>query len=197
MKKTILSILAVAFAMGAFAQKNVTLTIKHMLGTSPFTFNQAATNNIADNFSITRVDYYLSGFTIIHDGGMQTIVPANTILFVRGGANHVASLGTFNVTNIEGIKFSVGVNANVNATMEPATAAYPLDFTTNMWWGWASGYRFVALEGKSGTSLNQSYQYHGLFDPNYFEQTVMVNGVNSSNGSMRIINYCKKPNIDP
>ncbi len=37
-----------------------------------------------------------------------------------------------------------------------------------MHWGWSAGYRFIAIEGKSGTSLNRSFELHGLGDGNYF-----------------------------
>lgn len=183
MKKISITIIALLIAFGAFAQKEVTLTIKHMLGSSPFAFNQAAMNDLNNNFSITRVDYYISGIKIIHDGAQETTVPAKYIL-VKGDQNHVAFLGTFNVTNVEGIKFSIGVDAATNTTTDPsgATTPYPLNNQSpSMHWGWTSGYRFVALEGNAGSSLSTLYQLHGLFDPNYFEQTVMAAGVNNGN----------------
>lgn len=183
MKNKILILVAVLFSFGANAQKNVTLTIKHMLGTSPFAFNQAATNDLNNNLDVSRIDYYMSGFTIIHDGGMQTPVPATTIIFVEGDNNLVASLGTYNVTNVEGIKFSIGVPAAVN-NLDPAqwTAPHPLaPKSPSMHWGWSAGFRFVALEGKAGSSLGTTYQMHGLGNANYFEQTVMATGVASGN----------------
>lgn len=182
MKNKILILLAVLFSFSANAQKDVTLTIKHMLGTSPFAFNQAATNSLNNNLEFTRVDYYISKITIIHDGGMQTAV-GSTHLFVQGTNNHVANLGNYNVTNVEGIKFHIGVSPEVN-TSDPSqfTGNHPLaPKSPAMHWGWTSGYRFAAIEGNGGTALNNTFQFHGLFDANYFEQTVMVAGVNSGN----------------
>lgn len=182
-KNKILILVAVLFSFSATAQKDVTLTIMHMLGTSPFAFNQAATNNLNNSLNIDRIDYYMSGFTIIHDGGMQTPVSSETILFVEGDNNHVASLGNHNVTNVEGIKFSIGVPSNVN-NLDPAqwVAPHPLSpKSPSMHWGWSAGFRFVALEGKAGSSLSTTYQMHGLGNSNYFTQTVMVAGVNSGN----------------
>jgi hypothetical protein len=45
-----------------------------------------------------------------------------------------------------------------------------------MHWGWTSGYRFIALEGKTGTAMNQTTELHGLGDANYYETTVMAVG---------------------
>ncbi len=154
-----------------------------MLGTNTFAFNQAASNDLGNNFSITRVDYYLSKFTIIHDGGMQTAVPAGTYILAKGNANVTVNLGNFNVTNVEGIKFYVGVDAPTNND-DPAqwSAPHPLaPQSPSMHWGWSSGYRFIALEGKAGASLSTTFQMHGLGNANYFTQTVMAAGVNSGN----------------
>ncbi len=181
-KNKILIILAVLLSISATAQKNVTLTIKHMLGSTPFAFNQATTNNLNNNLEFTRVDYYISKITLIHDGGMQTAVP-NKYLFVQGNSNYAEGLGQFNVTNIEGVKFHVGVDAP-NNTSDPAqwTGNHPLaPKSPSMHWGWASGFRFAAIEGNAGASLSNVFQFHSLFDANYFEQTIMVNGVNNGN----------------
>jgi hypothetical protein len=41
-----------------------------------------------------------------------------------------------------------------------------------MHWGWASGYRFVALEGASGENLNTTFQIHALGNQNYFSVSI-------------------------
>lgn len=181
MKKTsILSILLLAFAVTGHAQKKVSLTIKHMLGTTPFAFSTASTNNLSQSFNITRVEYYISQISIIHDGGKLLSVP-NKYILANGSANVNEELGTFAVTNVEGIKFYIGVETptnNADPSLWPST--HPLaPKSPSMHWGWSSGYRFIALEGKSGSSLTTTYEMHGLGNPNYFQQTVMAAGVNS------------------
>lgn len=181
MKKTIiLSLVFLAIALSSIAQKKVTLTIKHLLGTTPFSFGSASTNNLGQSFNISRVDYYISQISIIHDGGMVMAVP-NKYILATGGANVNEDLGNFAVTNVEGIKFFIGVEAPTNngdPTLWPSS--HPLSpKSPSMQWGWSAGYRFIALEGKSGTSLATTYEMHGLGNPNYFQQTVMAAGVNS------------------
>ncbi|WP_222164860.1 MbnP family protein [Edaphocola aurantiacus] len=164
------------------AQKNITLKINHKLGSNSFAFNQTAQNDLNQQFQITRIDYYISKITLIHDGGMTTAVPDRYIL--AKGSNTVSELlGNFNITNIEGIRFSIGVDSpanNADPSLQPALS--PLSFQSpSMHWGWSAGYRFVALEGKTGTGFSTVFELHGLWNANYFEQTVMVAGVNSGN----------------
>lgn len=163
------------------AQKNVTLHIIHKLGTAPFALNQTAQNNLSQDFKVTRVDYYISGIKIIHDGGMELSLPDKYIL-VKGSAYVTEDLGSQNVTNVEGIKFAIGVEAptnNEDPTLYPEN--HPLaPQVPSMHWGWASGYRFVAFEGTAGSNAT-IFEMHGLGNNNYFTQTVMAAGENSGN----------------
>ena len=54
-----------------------------------------------------------------------------------------------------------------------------------MHWGWAAGYRFLAMEGFCGDDLKVGYQLHGLGDQNYFVNTIEVQGV-EENGDVII-----------
>lgn len=169
------------------AQKNVYFTITHKLNTSNFAFNQSAQNNLMQDFKITRVDYYISSIKIIHDGGMETAV-ANKYILAKGNSNIIEHLGNFNVTNIEGIKFSIGVEAptnNADPSLQPSGS--PLSFQNpSMHWGWSSGYRFLALEGTAGSNFSTVFQMHGLGNSNYFSQTKMLSGVSSGNNNLYI-----------
>lgn len=181
--KNILLILGIlCTALTVNAQKNVTLKINHKLGSSNFAFNQTAQNDLGQPFQITRIDYYISKITLIHDGGMTTAIPDRYIL--AKGSNAVSELlGNFNITNIEGIRFSIGVDSpanNADPSLQPTLS--PLYFQSpSMHWGWSAGYRFVALEGKTGTGFTTVFELHGLWNANYFEQTVNVTGVNTGN----------------
>ncbi|MBK7964361.1 MAG: T9SS type A sorting domain-containing protein [Bacteroidetes bacterium] len=162
------------------AQQNVFLTVTHKLGNAPFAFNQVAQNNLMQNFKITRMDYYISGITILHDGGQELLL-SNKYILVHGNVNVVENLGTFNVTAVEGVRFSIGVGAPINnadPSLQPIGS--PLYYQTPpMHWGWVSGYIFSALEGQAGTNYTANFQMHGLGNANYFEQTQMATGVSS------------------
>jgi hypothetical protein len=151
MKKILFLLISILTFNKIHAQKNVTLIINHKLGANNFAFNTTAQNDLMQNFQITRVDYYISGIKIIHDGGQ--ITPVQDYILVKGSYSVSEPLGSMNVTNVEGIKFSIGVDSPAN-NEDPALKLGPLAFQTpSMHWGWGAGYRFVALEGKVGNTL--------------------------------------------
>lgn len=169
------------------AQQNVFLTVTHKLGNAPFAFNQTAQNNLMQNFKFTRLSYYISGIKIIHDGGQETAVP-NKYILAYADFNIVENLGAFNVTSVEGIKFSIGVNAptnNADPSLQPVGS--PLYFQTPpMHWGWNAGYFFSAIEGLAGANLTTNFEMHSLGNANYFQQTQMAAGVNNGGNNIFI-----------
>ena len=78
---------------------------------------------------------------------------------------------------VEGINFHVGVDSAHNH-LDPATypSTHPLaPQNPSMHWGWAAGYRFIALEGHSGPQTNQLLQFHCIGDEFYEEMEYEVN----------------------
>lgn len=165
-----------------FAQNAVRLNINHELGTAPFALNTAAQNNIGHDFKLTRLEYYLSQFTIVHDGGQETNIN-NVYALVNATESTIIDLGNHNITSVEAVKFYVGVDSVANHS-DPAS--YPATHALapklpSMHWGWASGYRFVALEGNGGTNYNQAIGLHCLGDQNYFQADVTTSATAANN----------------
>lgn len=161
-----------------YAQTPVELQIRHKLGSSDFAFSTATTNNLGNNFNVTRLEYYISKISIKHDGGTVTNIPNHYIL-ANGSANVADALGSYPITSVESITFYIGVDSpanNADPSLQPS--GHPLaPKTPSMHWGWASGYRFVAMEGMAGTSLGQAYEVHALGNNLYDKATVNVSGV--------------------
>jgi Secretion system C-terminal sorting domain len=184
MKNFLLVPLLIASFQTVVAQKKVNLVIAHKLGSAPFSYNTTVQNNLGQDFQFTRVNYYISGITIVHDGGVETLVPANTYLLVKADYNNFKfNLGQFNVTNIEAIKFNTGVNAPVNnQDITTWNLLHPLSFQTpSMHWGWTAGYIFMALEGKTGATMSNYFAMHAMFNQNYMEQQINLTGNNVGN----------------
>ena len=161
----------------AFAQINVNLKINHKLGAATFFENWPTSNNLGNGFDVNRLEYYISEILLVHDGGTETMVP-DTWLLVDATTPLEVALGSYMITNLEAIKFGIGVNSDANH-LDPSLydMTHPLaPKSPSMHWGWAAGYRFVAMEGKSGTSLAQTYQIHALGDVNYFMATINTEG---------------------
>lgn len=170
--------LLILFSVGAQAQVQVDLHITHKLYGGDFAFNKPAKNDLGNDFNISRIEYYISKISIIHDGGTVTDVPNHYIL-ANGDQDVISNLGNFNVTNVEGVSFYIGVDTPNNhadpskhPTNHPLYPKFP-----SMHWGWADGYRFVAIEGMGGSGLNQKFELHGLGDQHYKKLTVNAAGM--------------------
>ena len=183
MKRLILLFSFAMLAVGLNAQQDVYLRINHKLGADPFAMSTTVINNLGNEFTFRRLQYYISEITLIHDGGSETMVP-NTWILAEADQPLDMLLGNFNVTTLESIRFGIGVDSATNH-LDPASYAmsHPLaPKSPSMHWGWASGYRFAALEGKSGANLSQFYEIHTVEDENYFTTSVTTSGEAISNG---------------
>ena len=176
MQKHILLILStLLFSCQLFAQNEISFNISHKLADEEFAMNKSATNNINNTFSSTRLEYYISEISLVHDGGLETLIEDLWVL-VDASRKTELSLGSHNISNIEKVRLHIGVDEAHNH-LDPSSydMSHPLapKFPA-MHWGWAAGYRFVAFEGFGGTALNQLFQLHGLGDVNYFTTEVDV-----------------------
>lgn len=170
-------VLTILLSFSALAQTPVKLVIHHKLGSNTFAFGSNATNNLGNTYNLSRMEYYMTKFTIVHNGGQLLPVSDDVVALVNAaGESTEIDLGLQNVSNIEGIRFHIGVHTPVN-NEDPSL--YPIDHplapqSPSMHWGWASGYRFIALEGMASPSLNQALELHGLGNENYFETNVIA-----------------------
>ncbi len=186
MKNFILPILLVIIFGSVYAQNNVILNIHHKLGENNFSLNTPSTNNLSNSFNVIRLEYYISKISITHDGGTVTPVPDFWILVNASEATSV-DLGSYDINSVEKIEFFVGVEPAYN---HEDLASYPTGHplgpqNPSMHWGWASGYRFVAMEGNGGNNLDQVYELHGLGDENYFQHRTELSAL-ADNGIVTI-----------
>ena len=177
MKRIYFFIFLCSVSVMSFAQTNVTLQINHKLGANAFQSGTQSANNLGQNFDVDRLQYYIGEISLIHDGSQTTTIPD---LWILVNANQTVNvpLGSLAIVNLEGISFGIGVDSAHNH-LDPSQYAmnHPLaPQSPSMHWGWSSGYRFVAMEGNSGTNLAQTYEIHALEDANYFYANVNTAG---------------------
>jgi len=144
------------------------------------------------DYQVTRLQYYLTRITVIHDGGQTTAIPDATLALVNAEdeTSTTLPLGNINVTNIEGVKFHIGVWSPMNND-DPSLwpMGHPLaPQSPSMHWGWASGYRFLVYEGKGGANFSQVFQMHGLGNSNYWETTVMSSAIDDNGTKVIAVN---------
>ncbi len=166
------------FTISVFAQSNVTIKINHYLGGEEFEYELESQNDLDNDFKLDRLEYYLSTFSITHDGGQVTTIDDLYVLISM--ENKIApteiDLGVLEIENIESVNFYFGIDEEANhadPTLWPADHALAPKFPS-MHWGWAAGYRFIALEGLSGPNIDQELQFHCIGDEFYEELSFPV-----------------------
>jgi len=179
--KNLFTLSILLFSIGLMAQNDVIIKINHKFESDDFELDKIVTAYDGYDLNISRLEYYLNGFAITHDGGQETSVPFHFLI----NADEVTelNLGSFDITEVESITFSVGVEESRNH-LDPSTfpAGHPLaPQNPSMHWGWAAGYRFIALEGKSGANVSTTYQIHALGDANYQTLTLPIGGTLNGN----------------
>lgn len=168
-------------APGIQAQTNVVLQMDQLLEGQPFAYDQVTQAELGFYFKATRLQYYVSEITLIHDGGQITPVP-DYYLLVDPAKDSVFALGNFAVTDLEKIEFWIGVDSATNH-LDPALYPenHPLALKDpSMHWGWAGGYRFIAFEGLAGNTpgfVNNVFQIHTIADENYRKVALEINEI--------------------
>ena len=167
------------------AQSTINIQINHLLNGEQFENEVNTTNDLGNDFMIDRLQYYLSGFSVVHDGGTVTEVEDLYVLvsLLDSSDPTMIELGDFALSNLEAVRFHFGVDEQANhsdPSLYHGSHALAPKFPS-MHWGWAAGYRFIALEGKSGANLNQELQFHCIGDEFYteIEFPVTMNGEES------------------
>jgi hypothetical protein len=149
--------------------QQVNLVIHHKWMGNDFALDVAGSTSDGEVFKFDLLKYYITGVTLTHDGGLQTTIPNFVAIADASNVTTILNLGTPAVNVIEGVEFYIGVDSARNhddPSLAPLTD--PLSFQSpSMHWGWASGYRFIILEGRSGVAYDQTVQVHSLGDQNY------------------------------
>lgn len=189
MKRILLSF-SLLSSIFTFSQTNFTLHLNPKVEASDFALNQTVTDKNGVKFSVQYFDYYLSHLHIIHDGG-QDLDLGDTIFIVKY-EDHVLNLGSLNVTNVETVKFGVGVPIELSHTdISLYPENHPLTFQEpSMQWGWSSGYIHMIVGGLADGDQNDIpeayFEIHSLGDGNYHEIEVPVNAITESDNSKSI-----------
>jgi hypothetical protein len=159
------------FIACAQAQVDVSIHMHQKLGDQPFAYNTVVQTAAGYYIKVSRLQYYISEVKLIHDGGQ--ITPVTDVYFlVTPTKDSIFELGNFDITNLESIEYSLGVDPGHNH-LDPASypASHPLaPKNPTMHWGWAAGYRFIAFEGFGGATsgaVTNNYQIHTVDDSNY------------------------------
>lgn len=79
----------------------------------PFALNETITAYNGVDYSVQSMAFYMSRVQIIHDGNQVISLDTNEVFYINF-VSPAVNLGSFNVTNLEGIRFDVGVPVYLN-----------------------------------------------------------------------------------
>ncbi len=187
--KRILLVLTLFIAVNVVsAQQWLNLNLSHVYNGEAFNYGQMYTDGTGNTIEITRVQYYLSGINLTHDGGQVSSLTDEYVL-ASGNVSFYSIAPAF-VDVLEGISFDLGVDAAHNH-LDPNSypSSHPLaPKNPNMHWGWAAGYKFIAIEGNVDSNGDQVpdklFQFHAVGDDNYLQNVSYIETTGSSNGSV-------------
>jgi hypothetical protein len=161
----------------------VTLSFELFNGTDPVAFQEAFTDEGGFQHQVLTLKFYLSNVELIKsDGG--SVVLDDVILFdyepedetVNNPEWTRTSSATIPPGEYSGIRFGLGIPATLNDE-DPTTFANddPLSTFSNMYWNWASKYRFIILETATDTgsgNFDHDILIHTGLDELYRESPV-------------------------
>ncbi|MDQ8192110.1 MbnP family protein [Roseibacillus persicicus] len=134
-------------------------------------------NGEAETFSVTRLDWLATDFTLVTEEGEKWNLPKQTALVsTRGSSYALPDLPNKRFTSLS---FHVGPNKEINHS-DPAqySANHPLNPNlNNLHWDWQGGYIFLAIEGHwraKGEELPGGFAYHFANDRNRTRITLPI-----------------------
>ncbi|TYZ07647.1 hypothetical protein FY528_14915 [Hymenobacter lutimineralis] len=140
--------------------------IDHVAGTEPLAFNTTYTTAAGDKFTVSRLKYYLSNFTLGKTDGSSYLVPESYFLVDEADPeSKFFTLADIPSGDYTSLSFTIGVDSTRNVSGAQTGALDPIN---NMFWTWDYGYIFTKLEGTSPQAPNQALVFHigGFKKPN-------------------------------
>jgi hypothetical protein len=130
---------------------------------------------------LTRAEFYLSKFNLLGKDGKEVSFPDNYMLINTDDNQSKHLVGSIdNGMDLNSLSFYIGVNKEKNH-LDPTTypEEHPLALKEpSMHWGWAGGYRFMAIEGQvdldNDSKPETDLQYHNLGDDLYKQAVVSI-----------------------
>ena len=172
-KKTssqVLILLLLAFSAKATIAAPLRLSFTHTVGDQPFQLDSLRYQNTAEErYSFTRLSYLITEITFETKEG-EWLLASDSSAFIDANKRILDFDTELPPNKYRSLRFSIGLPPEANHS-DPSQypAKHPLNPDFNrLHWTWATGYIFMALEGrfyKNDKSLS-GYVYHFANDPN-------------------------------
>ncbi len=164
--------------------ESLQVTVSPKFGPDTLAFDKLKlTNSVGQTLSVTRVDFLLADFAL-HQKGGAWIQRTNWQAFLSLGTKRQGfDVHSLPKGDYDRLRFNVGLSPEINhAKNTQYGPQHPLNPTLNdLYWGWAGGYIFFALEGHwMKANENIGYALHlgndWMLTPIELPITLNVNG---------------------
>jgi hypothetical protein len=119
------------------------LHVEHAWGDEDFEYGDTYSSNGVD-VKFDTFKFFMSDF-MLHDDDENMQMMPNKVLLIDA-ETHTADLGAIDFDHIHEMRFTLGLSETLNES-DPTVADAPLnDF--GMHWSWASGYKFIRIDGQ-------------------------------------------------
>jgi hypothetical protein len=147
-------------------KSGLSVEFDNIVGTSDLQLNTGSyTNAAGEQFTVTKLRYYVSNFKLTSSTGTVYTVPQDSCYFLIDESDESTHEPVLQVPEGEykTLSFDLGVDSLRN-TMDVSKRTGVLDPTAaggDMYWGWNSGYIFFKMEGESpAAGMMGGYMYH-------------------------------------
>lgn len=131
----------------------------NVVGTKPVSFNTPYFTHKGEDFTVTKLKYYITNITLVDSAGQNHLIPDSYFLVDQEiPASLTIPLQT-DEARYKGIQFLIGVDSTRNVSGAQSGA---LDPALDMFWTWNTGYIMAKMEGTSSRSTlpNNRLEYH-------------------------------------
>lgn len=189
-----ISLIAAAFLIhiSAFSGE-IGIVFNGMMNGNPFVMDQPVPmDNGRYYFSPRMLRFYVAEISFVHDGGQRTKANNVYLLVDAGGAPRYV-VGNYDISRIDSLEIHIGVDRIANHN-DPSIypSEHPLALKDpSMHWGWAAGYRFIALEGSAGSTAataKADVQVHSVGDTLYRRIVLPVTSTTTATGVDVVLN---------
>ncbi len=154
---------------------NIALEIKEQMNGGDFSLGQTYTNSLNQKYKVETLTFYLSNVKLVAEDGREELLTEVLLHNYSEAQDLKFSIPEGRYTALQ---FGFGLDPDLNMT-DPTTVEEnsPLHVDRNMYWVWATMYRFIKLEGRASndsnaTELSDAFLYHIGTNPYYQEITL-------------------------
>lgn len=171
------------------AQVTSQIVFKPKMGTDDFSMSDVITYSNGTTMRYEQFKYYISNVILVGSNGEETYVDSVHLIDLDDPGS-----GMFDIELESGayekIKFGIGLSPNFNSS-DPTLYEidHPLSTLQNMYWSWATMYRFISISGYYSTTstsdLTETFAWHpgrdqlykevefNLYQKHFYDDTVL------------------------